>query len=83
VTPGTIVIDGQQYRLEQVGRVDKPSFTDTYWQVEGDKIEHPTVYLDPAADDEDLREPDDPGWYDACYRLVPVDGDTAAEEPAT
>jgi hypothetical protein len=56
--------------LERVGRVDKPSPTDTFWSVEGDEINHPTVYLDLATEQDDISLPDDPGWYDPVYRLT-------------
>lgn len=62
--------DGRVWGLEEVGRVDKPSMTDTYWHVEGGEITHPTAYVHDV--EGELSLPDDPGWYDPAYRLVPV-----------
>ena len=68
---GEVWLNGKPHRLERVGRVDKPSPTDTFWQAEGDMIEHPTIYLDLTTEQDDITLPDDPGWYDPVYRLIP------------
>lgn len=71
---GVVVLNGRRYRLEQVGRADRPSLSDTFWNVEGGEIEHPTLYLedDPEAEELGLTVPCDPGWYSPVYRLIPL-----------
>jgi hypothetical protein len=82
-----ILPDGTMWALEEVGTVDRPSPTDTYWSIGNHRIKHPTRYLSEDVDyidDAPLDAEADDRWADPAYRLVPLSaeaGDTDGPIP--